>query len=141
MEDLYLEPNREARKTAILCFAAFALFMVSLIAWIQQQVPAPNASTKEIETFLEFVASFALLFTIASSPIALLSAFYFFRIGQQTLRTGVYPPTGTTVIRRTRLRTGKQAFALGYLSIAFSVLLLASFALVGVGTWYVYQVL
>ena len=141
MEDLYLEPNLKARKTAILCFAAFAVLMVSLIAWIQPQVPAPNASTEEIEAFLEFVVSFAIVFTIASSPIVLLSALYFARIGQQTLRTGVYPPTGTTVIRRTRIRTGKQAVALGYLSIAFSVLLLASFALVGVGAWCVYQVL
>ena len=65
----------------------------------------------------ESVVVDVLTFTMVSSPIGLLWVVYFARIGQQSLRTGVYPPTGTVVVRRTRIRTGKEAVVLGYLSI------------------------
>lgn len=115
--------------------------MVFLIAWTQQRVPAPDASPEEIEAYVESDVAHIITFTIVSSPIGLLWVVYFARLGHQSLRTGVYPPTGTVVVRRTRIRTGKEAVVLGYLSIAFSVLLLASLVLIGIETWYVYKAL
>ena len=140
-EDLYREPNRKAQLTTLVVAATFAIVVLSLEPLAQRLLPAPDASLEEIEagaTLLKILADSIILIAI---PFGVLWVGYYVHLGYSTLKHGIYPPPGTIVLARTRVRSGRQASVTGYVLVVFAALIMAGLVLAGYGLWLTYSAL
>lgn len=139
-EDLYREPSRKAQRNTLLYLATFALMILLLWPLSQHLVPAPDASLEEIQAGAELLIVLALCVTLIASVFGIFWIGYFVRLGYRALKHGIYPPPGTVVVRRTRVRIGKEAAVSAYLSIAFAALMVAPLVLARHVIWLLYSV-
>jgi hypothetical protein len=136
-DELYLEPNRRAQIIVLLQFVVGALLLVSVYPIINYLTPSPRASLEELEAETRLLRLLTLGIVVIAFIISLFWVRYFGRLGYRALKLEIYPPPGTIVVRRTRVRTGKQAVLAGYLSISFAVLIgLFIAALIGYEIWF-----
>ncbi|MBU1426944.1 MAG: hypothetical protein KKH12_03715 [Gammaproteobacteria bacterium] len=127
MDDLYLEPNRRAQVIVLLAIIFAALLAASLNPIINYLTPSQSAPLQEQVAATRLMLFLALCTNVIAFIIALFWVVHFGRQGYLTLKLGSYPPSGTIVVRRTKVRTGRQAIFAGYLSILFAVLVAVVF--------------
>jgi hypothetical protein len=134
-DDSFLEANRKAQFIVLLTFLLVVVIVVSLEPLLYRVVPSISASLEGIEASGRLLLLLALVSHIASFALSLFWIVHLVHVGYLTLKLGSYPPPGTMVVFRTRVRTGKEAAVSGYLSIAFAVLMIAPIALTAYVTW------
>ena len=134
-EDLYLEPNRKAQINLFLIIIFAALLYLSIDPIVNYLTPSPNASLEELQVGARRISFLGICVRVLNFIIALYWAADSGRKGYLTLKLGTYPPPGTTVVRRTKILTGKQAVHQGYISILFAVLCTSLTILSGFTVW------
>jgi hypothetical protein len=134
-DESYLEANRKAQFIVLLTFLSVVVIVVSLEPLLYRVVPSISASLEGIEASGRLLLLLALVSHVASFALSLFWIVHLVHAGYRTLKLGSYPPPGTMVVFRTRVRTGKEAAVSGYLSIAFAVLMIAPIALTAYVTW------
>jgi hypothetical protein len=128
----YLEPSRKARIT-LAVIAVFGLAMpVSAKLITNHLMPGQGASLKELEAAANLFGILARVTIVLAFGLMLAAAAYSGRLGYRSIKHGIFPPPGTAVVRRTLIRTGKQAYQQGYLML----LLAGAFALCAAFTIY-----
>ena len=133
--DLYIEPNRRAQIIVFFVITLAALLLASLSPIVNYLTPSQSAPLEEMEAGARLLTLLALGATIFWFIISLFWVVYFGRKGCRTLKLGSYPPPGTIVVRRTKIRTGRQAISAGYFSISFAVLMGLFTLLIGYKIW------
>ena len=113
----------------------FAVMVASFEPIIHRIAPNTSAPLEELEAGGRLLVVLALGTLLVTIAVGLFWIAYFVRLGYRTLKLKSYPPPGTIVIFRTRIRTGQQAAISGYLSIAFAALIVALLVLAGHATW------
>jgi hypothetical protein len=121
VDDLYLEPSRKAQTIFLLVIIFAALLFAAINPIINYLTPSQSAPLNELETSARLLTLLALGSHILTFFILLLFGAHFGRRGYRALKQGSYPPSGTIVIWRTKIRTGRQAILDGYSSIALGV--------------------
>jgi hypothetical protein len=134
-DESFLEANRRAQFIVLLTFLFVVVIVVSLEPLLYRVVPSISASLEGIEASGRLLLLLALVSHVASFALSLFWIVHLVHAGYRTLKLGRYPPPGTMVVFRTRVRTGKEAAVSGYLSIAFAVLMIAPIALTAYVTW------
>jgi hypothetical protein len=134
-DESYLEPNRKAQYIVLLMLVLFAVIVALFEPMIHRITPSTSAPLEELEAGGKLLVLLALGTFVVAIAVSIFWAAYFARLGYRTLKVGSYPPPGTIVVFRTRIRTGKLAVLSGYLSIAFAALLVAPMVLLGYATW------
>lgn len=134
-DESYLEPNRKAQFIVLLMLVLFAVIVASFEPIIHRITPSTSAPLEELEASGRLLLLLTLGTFVVTFAVGLFWVAYFVRLGYRTLRLGSYPPPGTIVVFRTRIRTGKLAALLGYLSIALAALMVALMVLLGYATW------
>jgi hypothetical protein len=88
---------------------------------------------------LEADARVLLLLTLGTAAVGFVLSVgwiaYFARLGYRTLRLRSYPPPGTVVVFRTRIRSGREAMLAAYASIAFAAVMVLPLVLLSYLTW------
>ena len=135
VDDLYIEPNRRAQIIVFFVIILAVLLSASLSPIVNYLTPSESASLEEWEASARFLTLLALGANIFGFIISFFWAVYFGRKGYRTLKLGSYPPSGTIVVRRSKIRTGRQAIHAGYLSISFTVLMGLFTLLIGYKIW------
>ena len=135
VDDLYIEPNRRAQIIVFFVIILVALLFASLSPIVNYLTPSQSAPLEELEAGARLLTLLALGANILGFIISLFWAVYFARKGYRTLKLGSYPPSGTIVVRRTKILTGRQAIRAGYLSISFAVLMALFTLLIGYKIW------
>ena len=131
VDDLYLEPNRKAQIFFLVTIIIAAILYASLDPIINSLTPSSNSPLEELEAGAKFLNLLALSTNIIWIIISLFWVGYFSRKAYRTLKFGSYPPSGTIVIRRIKIQTGRQAIIAGYLCILFAVLM--GLSTIGIG--------
>jgi len=134
-DESYLEPNRKAQFVVLFMLIVFAALIVSFEPIFHRITPSTSAPLEELEAGGRLLVLLALGIFIVTIAAGLFWVAYFVRLGYRTLKLGSYPPPGTIVIVRTRIRTGQQAALSGYLSIGLAALMVALLVLLGHATW------
>ena len=134
-DELYLEPNRRAQVVLLVLLIVGGLSIALIEPLFAYLTPGKSATLEESEgggrsLMLVSMGTF-FVFVILS----VLWAAYFARLGYRALKSGSFPPPGTMVIARTRVRTGRVALISGWLSISLGVLFSVSAALLGYFIW------
>ena len=135
VDDLYIEPNRRAQIIVFFVIILAALLFASLSPIVNYLTPSQSAPLEELEAGARHLSLLALGTNIVGFIVSLLWVVYFGRKGYRTLKYGSYPPSGTIVVRRTKILTGRQAIRAGYLSISFAVLMGLFTLLIGYTIW------
>jgi hypothetical protein len=135
VDDLYIEPNRRAQIIVFFEIILAALLFSSLSPIVNYLTPNQNAPLEELEAGAKLLSLLALGANIFGFIISLFWVVYFGSKGYRTLKLGSYPPSGTIVVRRTKILTGRQAIHAGYLSISFAVLMGLFTLLIGYKIW------
>ncbi len=109
----FIEANRTAQITAIVV-AAIAILAAS--PWLGNLPMSDEEAAQVWERFHVAIVG-------ACVGLAILWSLYFGRIGFSTLATGEFPPPGTLVVRRTKVRFGSVARLAGWLCIGFVLMI------------------
>jgi len=112
-DERFIEANRTAQVIAVV-LVAITLFAAS--EWLENLPMSDAEATRTWERF--HVVGFGV-----SVAVAFLWSYYFGRIGFRALASGEFPPPGTLVMRRTKVRFGSLARVSGLLSIALAVMM------------------
>lgn len=131
----YLEANRKAQLVVLLTFLFVVVIVVSLEPLLYRVMPSFSASLEGIGTSGGLLLLLTLVSHVVSFALSLFWIAHLVHVGYRTLKLGSYPPPGTMVVFRTRIRTGKQAEVSGYLSFALAALMIAPIALTAYVTW------
>ena len=134
-DELYVEPNRKAQIIVLLIFVLVGTMVASLEPMIDRITPSQSAPLEELEAGARLLILLVLGACVIGFIVSLLWVAYFGRLGYRTLKLGSYPPPGTIVVFRTRVRTGKRAVLSGYLSISLAVFIGLFAVLMGYATW------
>lgn len=134
-DESYLEANRKAQFIVLLTFLFVVVIVVSLEPLLYRVTPSLSAALQGIEASGRLLVLLALISHVASFALSLFWITHLVHAGYRTLKLGTYPPPGTMVVFRTRVRTGKQAAVSGYLSFALAALMVAPVALTAYVTW------
>jgi len=129
VDDLYLEPNRRAQIFVLIAIILAAILAASLNPIISYLTPSQNAPLQEQVAEAKLMLLLALGTNVIAIIVSLFWVVHFGRQGYRALKLGSYPPSGTIVVRRTKIRTGRQAILAGYLSILFAVLVVVVFGI------------
>ena len=115
-DEQYVEPSRKAQIALLVFLLLAALSLVLVEAAISQR---PNTGTN-------------ILFgvSVIGFIVALFWVTYFARLGYRAITMRHFPPPGTIVVRRTKVRTGRTATLAGYSALACSGLMSAFAVLV-----------
>lgn len=127
----YIEPNKKAQVALLLTFVAILVFGVILNSMVDPLRLDQDASLEEIKISLGLLFELANKIIFIGCIIGLFAAWHFGRIGYLALKKGIFPPPGSIVVARTRIRIGKEATLLGYISIFIAFLLGLFFPLMG----------
>lgn len=131
----YLEANRKAQFIVLLTFLFVVVIVVSLEPLLYRVMPSFSASLEGIGASGRLLLLLTLLSHVVSFALSLFWIAHLVHAGYRTLKVGTYPPPGTMVVFRTRIRTGKQAAVSGYLSFAFAALMIVPIVLTAYVTW------
>src|SRR5579859_615648 len=134
-DELYLEPNRRAQIVVLLTIVLAALLFASLDPLIKYITPSQSAASDEIKAGATLLLLLNICVNAIAIALSLIWIIYWCRIGYRSLRSGSYPPPGTIVIIRTRVRTGKQALINGWSAILFAAVMLLLCALLFYKEW------
>ncbi|MEQ1589662.1 MAG: hypothetical protein ABL902_04835 [Gallionella sp.] len=121
VDELYLEPSRKAQIVFLLVIILAALLFASINPFIDYLTPSQGASSEDLKAGARLLASLALVPQVIVFLIMLFWAAYFGRRGYRTIKFGIFPPVGSIVIWRTKIRTGEQANLEGRTSIFMAV--------------------
>ena len=112
--DQFIEASRKARLLLIGYIVLLLLIAISLMLRIDRANPPADASQEElnrsIESFEQLIDKFLILTLIQ----AVFFSWYFVRLANNSIRTGKFPPPGTSVIARTKIQIGKRALVSAY---------------------------
>lgn len=131
----YLEANRKAQLVVLLTFLFVVVIVVSIEPLLYRVMPSFSASLEGIGTSGGLLLLLTLVSHVVSFALSLFWIAHLVHVGYRTLKLGSYPPPGTMVVFRTRIRSGKQAEVSGYLSFALAALMIAPIALTAYVTW------
>ena len=134
-DEPYVEPNRKVQIIVLLIFVLVGAMVALLEPMIDRITPSQSAPLEELEAGARLLGLLALCACVIGFLVSLLWVAYFGRLGYRTLKLGSYPPPGTIVVFRTRVRTGKRAVLSGYLSISLAVLTGLFAVLMFYGIW------
>lgn len=134
-DESYLQPSRKAQIIVLVVLILMALIVASLEPVLKHVTPGKSATLEELEGGARLLAILGLVTFSVACVVALTGAGYFARLGYRAMKLGSFPPPGTIVVVRTRIRTGKQVLLSGWLSILFGVLMIAPAVILGYLTW------
>ena len=134
-DELYLEPNRRVQIVVLLIFIVAALLLASLDPLIKYITPSQSAPLEEMKAGATLLLLLNISVNAVAIALSLIWIIYWCRIGYRSLRSGSYPPPGTIVIIRTRVRTGKQALINGWSAIIFAAFMVLLSALLFYKEW------
>jgi hypothetical protein len=134
-DELYLEPNRRAQVIVLSLLVVGGLIIASIEPALNYLTPSKSATLEEVESggrsLMLFLMGSFFIFVILS----LIWAVYFARLGYRALKSGSFPPPGTLVVARTRVRTGRGALISGWLSISLGAVIIVPAAALGYLVW------
>jgi len=118
-DERFIEASRVAQAIVLAMIVAGVGFFAAS-AWLANHwIPDGGASLEEIARIGE-------RFLVASLGFGIVAAacwsFYFGRIGFRAIANGEFPPPGTLVVRRTKVKFGSTARVSGWLSIALAII-------------------
>jgi hypothetical protein len=119
-DERYIEASRSAQAILVAVFLV-GIVLIPSSEWIVNRfIPGEGAPVEELTRFYERA-----LIPVIGIGIGLAAAwsFYFGRIGIRAITSGEFPPPGTLVVRRTKVKFGRIARASGWLSIAFAFIM------------------
>ena len=134
-DERYVEPSKKAQFVLLGILLLFALIVASLEPTIARLTPPSSASQRELDSAVREITLIGLGTVVVACVTAVWGVTYFARLGFRALKLRTYPPPGTIVVRRTRIRTGAQATLYGYHALAFAGLLSAFTILSAYGAW------
>lgn len=135
MGESFLEANRKAQLIVLLTFLFVVVILVSLEPLLYRVMPSLGTSLQGLEANDRLLLLLTLVSHVVSFALSVFWIAHLVHVGYLTLKLGSYPPPGTMMVFRTRIRTGKQAAVSGYLSFAFAALMIAPIALTAYVTW------
>ena len=133
--DSYVDPDRKAQIIVLLLLllAAAALALNEPMAnWI---TPSDTAPLEKQEAGARLLIMVALGTSVVAFGLGVFCVAYFVRLGYRALKLRIFPPPGTMVIVRTRVRSDKDAMLMGLGSILFAVAALFPVTLVSYAIW------
>ena len=116
-DDVYLEPSHRARVVLLWILSVWVLLFAGLWVLVDYVTPRQDAPLEELtlggeRLILLLLGMYVILFIAGA-----LCAVYVARLAYRTFKFGIFPPPGTIVVRRTRVRTGKAASLAGWVCI------------------------
>ena len=111
----FIEANRVAQAILVAVLLIGIAIFASKELLVNRWLPGAGATLEELTQFL--IAS--LVFCVSA---AMFWSFYFGRMGFRAIASGEFPPPGTLVVRRTKVRFGLIARVSAWLSIAFALI-------------------
>lgn len=120
--DRYVEPSRGAGRVLGAAILVVGGVMVFAWTWLYVFLGAKGASQEALEAKLQTLEIASSVLGGFAALIAAFGALYTGRIGFRTLLHGQYPPHGTTVITRVKIRVGQEARIWGWLSVALGLM-------------------
>ena len=113
-DDEYIEPSTGARVLLGLYVALLALLIVIVRAKIAPASLGENPSAEQLDQSLAAfgdLVDYLLVFTVVHAlPISA----YFGKLAHRSMKTGQFPPRGTSVVVRTRILRGRRAVRSAY---------------------------
>ena len=134
-EVAHLEPTHRAQIMVLVVLVLTALLVGSLEPLLNYLTPAKTASLEELETSGRSLMLFGLSIFAVGCFLSFFWIVYFARLGYRTLSLRVFPPPGTVVIARTRVRTGNEAQIAGWLAVALGLLMAVPATALGYLMW------
>jgi hypothetical protein len=119
----YVEPSRKAQIVLLAILVLVALVAASIEPTITRLAPSPSAPQQEVDSGIRELTLVGLGTLVVAFIASVWGVTYFVRLGFRALKLRTFPPPGTIVLRRTRIRTGAQATLAAYHALAFAGLL------------------
>ena len=139
--DQYLYPTAKGRivQGAILIIAL--LVIIFLKSFVQSLSPPENENTtiEELKADTEYLNSISLTIAVTSIIFCLGLAGFSIRKGNETIKKKQFPPPGSPVFFKTKIRSGKYALRLGIGCYILGVVYLALVSFFGYLIWSLYQ--
>jgi len=118
---LYLTPSRKAQ-VLLLLVTLFGFFIFAITQWLSGlPLPASGASREALDNYAHTVSRGTEILLGASIIFAAVWSYYMGRMGIKGLACREFPPPGTSVILKTRIRTGAFAVLSSWLAILIAV--------------------
>ena len=122
-DERYAEPSKKAQFVLLAILVLVALVVASLEPTITRLAPSSSASQREFDSGIRELTLIGLGTLVVAFIASVWGVTYFGRLGFRALKLRTFPPPGTIVVRRTRIRTGAQATLAAYCALAFAGLL------------------
>jgi hypothetical protein len=119
--DQYIQANLKARIVSFGYIVFMILIAMLLMYGLDDAIPQENASQDELRQSTASLGQQINIFAVFTLIHAIFFCWYFVRLANSSIRTGKFPPPGTWVIVRTKIRTGKSALVSAYASYFLAV--------------------
>lgn len=134
-DELYLEPSRRAQVIVLSLLIVGGLIVASLEPALNYLTSSKSATLEELESDGRSLTLFFMGIFLIFVILSLMWTAYFARLGYRALKSGCFPPPGTLVVARTRVRTGRGALISGWLSISLGAVFIVPAAALGYLVW------
>lgn len=132
-EDRFVEASTAARAVlAVVVIVGLLGFWMS--QWASSvPVPPPDASSEEFDRYTRLALLWSWILFGVNVLMAAGFSIYFGRMGLKGIAAGEFPPSGTLVVRRTKIRTGAFAKFSSCLAVVLAVAIWAPVLLLAYG--------
>lgn len=113
-DDQYIQANGNARLVLAGYVALMLLIAFLLLYGLDRATPPENVSQKVLDQSIESLDQLFNILLIITLIHAVFFCWYFVRLATNSIRTGKFPPPGTWVIVKTKIRIGKRALVSAY---------------------------
>lgn len=124
MEKEFLEASQNAKRIAVVLLILVIAAGFLLIPWVGSMDPGDEASMDELARAMQDVKFAGRVIVGSTLLLWAIGAVYFVRLGYRTRKFGQYPPPGTMVFRRTRIRRDADARLIGGLCYGVAIIAL-----------------
>jgi hypothetical protein len=120
-QERYIPASRTAQ-ILLLIMVIIGFLIFAVIHWLSGlPMPPPGSASAALDGYVHTVKQATWILFAVSIPISAAWSYYMARMGYRGLVSKEFPPPGTLVVTRTRIRTGRTAVFSSWLAIVMAV--------------------